>query len=265
MCGVLLLKQGHIAEAEDAILRNLDVNLESQQSLVALLAVYHVSHDTRKLVERLSKPAIARSIPAPLLLECVGVLGTGNIPPATLAQIVGSLRADVDHHFGPDDFRIETGPLWQLDRASMSLAIGGKTINTPNVSVESDKHKARFLQVGELGSLLQPAALPDSVVLTIKYPETETLKLHLQEVSARTLKSLTGEGDSAFRWPVLAGRDFRIVAVDVRGKRVQLLTPANPLPALPIEQPLAQPVSIPVEAPAPFTADDPQLPVVPAF
>ena len=259
MCGVLLLKHGHIAESEDAILRNLDVNLETQQSLVALLAVYHVSHDARKLGDRLKKPAIARSIPAPLLLECLGVLGTGNIPPATLAQVLGSLEADVDHHFGPDDFRIEANPLWQLDRAKIAVTLGGKTFTDPAVSTESDEHKARFSRVGELGGLLQPSAKPESILVTIKYPETETLTLHLQQVSPRTLKTLTGEDDLLLGLPMLSGRTYRIIAVDVRGNRTVLTTPATPLPSLAKEQPATIPVSSPV------IADDPKLPVVPAF
>ncbi len=265
MCGVLLLKRGHIAEAEDAILRNLDVNLEAQQSLVALLAVYHVSSDTRKLVDRLSKPAIAKSIPAPLLLECVGVLGTGNIPEATLAQVLGSLKADVDHHFGLDDLRVDAGPLWQLDRAKISLSVGGKSMGEPAVSVDSEKYKVRFARVAELGSPLQPSAMTEPLILTVKYPETETLRIHLQEVSSRTLKTLLDEGDSTLRWPVLSGREYRIVAVDLRGKRVVLTTPANPLPALAIEAPKTLPVSIPATTPVTFPADDALLPLVPAF
>lgn len=265
MCGVLLLKKGHIAEAEDAILRNLDVNLETQQSLVALLAVYHVSSDTRKLVDRLSKPEIAKSIPAPLLLECVGVLGTGNIPQATLAQIVGSLKADVDHHFGLDDFRLDAAPLWQLDRARISLSLAGKTAREPGVSYDADKYKVRFARVGELGTPLQPGAMSEPMIVSVKYPETETIRIHLQEVSPATLKTLLGDTDSAFRWPVLTGREFRVVAVDVRGKRVLLTTPTNPLPALVIDSPTALPTTIPASAPATFPADDAQLPLVPAF
>jgi hypothetical protein len=193
------------------------------------------------------------------------VLGTGNIPQATLAQILGSFQADVDHHFGPDDFRIEAHPIWQLDRATLALSLGGKTIGDPSISAESEKHKARFARVGELGSLLQPVAMPEPILLTIKYPETDTLRLHLQEVSSRTLKTITGEGEPSLRWPVLSGRNYRVVAVDLRGQRIVLTNPANPLPALASERPATQPVSNPIEVPAPFTRDDSQLPVVPAF
>ncbi len=263
MCGVLLMKRGQIAEAEDAILRNLDVHLETQQSLVALLAVYHVSLDTRKLAERLSNPAIARNIPAPLLLECVAVLGTGHVPQATLAQLLGSLQANVDHHFGADDFRIEAHPLWQFHRASLALSLGGKTVAEPGVSVESDRHKARFARIGELGNPLQSAASSASIVLILKYPETETLHLHLQEVSARTLKTLTGEKESALRWPMLSASDFRIVAVDSLGRRVLLTTPAHPLPAL--QQSSSKPRKNPIPVPAPLAQEDTPLPLVPAF
>lgn len=269
MGGVLLLKHGFIPEAEDAILRNLDVNLESSQSLVALLAVYQVSQDTRKLVDRLSKPEIASRIPAPLLLECVGVLGTGKIPQAALAQLIGSLQADFDRHFGPDDFRLEATPSWQFDRAEMSLSLGGRKMTQPAVSLDGDRQKIRFSRIGELGSPLQPANLPNSIVLTIKYPETETMEIHLQEVSSRTLKTLLGNADSSLRWPVLTSRDYRMVAVDLRGKRVLLTTPSSPLPSVatqkPTAQPVVQPVHNPVAIPAPIVEDNSELPVVPAF
>jgi hypothetical protein len=265
MCGVLLLKKGHIAEAEDAILRNLDVNLETQQSLVALLAVYHVSSDTRRLMDRLSKPEIARKIPAPLLLECVGVLGTGNIPPATLAQLMGSLKADVDHRFGLDDFRVDAAPIWQLDRAKVSLSRAGKTAPEPSLSSDSDKYKVRFSRIAELGSPIQPGGLLDPMILTVKYPETETIRIHLQEVSSKTLRLLGSDGDSAWRWPLLSGREFRIVAVDVRGKRVLLTSPGNPLPNLVMDAPSTMPVSTPLANPVTFPADETELPLVPAF
>jgi hypothetical protein len=87
----------------------------------------------------------------------------------------------------------------------------------------------------------------------------------MQELSSRSLKTLTGEEESSLRWPVLAGKDFHIVAVDLRGKRVLLTTPESPLPAPLIERPASEPLANPVEVPAPFTADDPQLPLVPAF
>ena len=214
MCGVLLLKHGHHADAEDAILRNLDVDLETQQSLVALLSVHHVCRDTRKLAERLSKPQIARSIPAPLLLECVGVLGTGNIPQATISQILRSLAADFDRHFGPDDFRIEALPGWQLDRAKFSLSIGGKLAGEPAVSVESDKYKLRFAHIAEQGSPIKPAAPPAFIVLTVKYPETEAMHLYLSEVSARTLRS--HDGRKRFRHPLAALVEQRLS--DRRGR-----------------------------------------------
>lgn len=265
MCGVLLLKQGFLPEAEDAILRNLDVNLESSQSLVGLLAVYQVSQDTRKLVDRLSKPEIARRIPAPLLLECVGVLGTGKIPQATLAQLMGSLQADFDRHFGPDDFRLEAASGWQFDRADIRLSLGTKNAGKPIVSVDGDRQKVRFSRIAELGSPLHPGNLPNSIVLTIQYPETATMKLHLQEVSSRTLKTLVGSSSS--HWPLLAARDFRIVAVDLRGKRVLLTTPQYSLPNRPTRERIAEPVLQPINNPnaAPFKAEDGNLPLVPAF
>lgn len=269
MCGVLLLKHGFIPEAEDAILRNLDVNLESSQSLVALLAVYQVSQDTRKLVDRLSKPEIARRIPAPLLLECVGVLGTQKVPQATQSQLIGTLQADFDRHFGPDDFRLEATSGWQFDRAEICLSLSGKKMTHPAVSVDGDRQKVRFARIAELGSPLQPVNLPNSIELTIKYPETETITLHLQEVPSRTLKTLLGNADSGLQWPVLAARDYRMVAVDLRGKRVVLTTPTSPLPSVPtperIIDPMVQPVNNPITAPSPFTVDENDLPVVPAF
>lgn len=265
MCGVLLLKHGHIAEAEDAILRNLDVNLESQQSLVALLAVYQVSQDTRKLVDRLSQPEIANRIPAPLLLECVGVLGTGNVPQATVGVLLGSLQADFDRHFGPDDFYLEAAPGWQFDRAELALIQGGTKTGEPAVSIEADRHKARFHRVAEVGSVLNPMKRPGAIAISLKYPETAPMHIHLQEVSPQTLKTLTGDSNASLLWPVIKDRNYRIVAVDLRGRRVILTKPASPLPELPIEQPIAKPADETKEVPASFTSEDPELPVVPAF
>lgn len=145
---------------------------------------------------------------------------------------MGSFKADFDRHFGPDDFRIEAASRWQLDRAKLAISLDGKINTQATVSVESDKQKVRFARITEIGSGLAPAAVPDAIVLCIQYPETGTFKLHLQEMSPRTLKALTGGGKNLLAWPILSRSDFRVVAVDVQAKRVLLTTPIKPLPQL---------------------------------
>ena len=59
VCARVLQKHGHFEEAEDAILRNLDVNLERPQSLAHLVWVYYRSGNVTKLAEQLADIAIS--------------------------------------------------------------------------------------------------------------------------------------------------------------------------------------------------------------
>jgi len=57
VCARILQQHGHAVEAEEAILRNLDVDLERPQSLASLVSLYQQSGNEAKLIATLSDPA----------------------------------------------------------------------------------------------------------------------------------------------------------------------------------------------------------------
>ena len=70
VCANVLQKHGRFDDAEDAILRNLDVNLERPQSRVALLGLYYTSDNKAKLTAQLQDPDWIKDIPTRQLLLC---------------------------------------------------------------------------------------------------------------------------------------------------------------------------------------------------
>src|SRR5580698_504606 len=93
MCAQVLGRRGRVAEAEDAVLRNLDVDLERVQSTAALISLYARQGKVAKLRARMANPAIVRSMPMPMLIRAAAVLGPQRIPDSVVAHWASSLTA----------------------------------------------------------------------------------------------------------------------------------------------------------------------------
>src|SRR5690606_12749186 len=107
MCAHVLARHGHVQEAEDAILRNLDVGLEREQSATMLIAVYLQAGEMQKLAARLERPDTLQAIPIPTLLSALARLGSDRIPDAAARHLAASLAAWTDLRFGPDEFVVQ--------------------------------------------------------------------------------------------------------------------------------------------------------------
>jgi tetratricopeptide (TPR) repeat protein len=180
MCAQVLGRAGRTPEAEDAILRNLDVDLERDQSLLALVSLYTVAGRTDKLRQRLSNPAVVRRIPVPALLRSTAVLGPRHLPDALAAHLAASLGAHYDLNFGADDFVLVTVPAWQLQSSEMSLAVGEESHRQSTISLFPGRSDVRFARIGEIGHPLQGPARPPGAILTVKFPETPIVRLKLE-------------------------------------------------------------------------------------
>lgn len=234
VCARVLEKHGHFEEAEDAILRNLDVNLERRQSLIHLVWVYYRSANKQKLSDQLADVDVVSKVPAPVLLQCAQLLGRGNLPKAALVYLRSSLDGDFDLHFGRDDFVLRGLAHWHLEDAKISLIVGGKTFGNPKRQLAKGTFEARFPKVMEMGvPLASHAKVPQATVL-LAYPHTPEIRLELRQTSEQPATRSTTETSSlldatkhAKSLFTLRDDKYRIVAIHIGETQVMPQTPAT--------------------------------------
>ncbi|MBQ17607.1 MAG: hypothetical protein CMJ65_10825 [Planctomycetaceae bacterium] len=180
LCASVLADSGQTVQAEDAILANLDTDLERSRSLVHLLSLYYRSGDTEKLTQRLSDPRVCKDVPVPVLLRCASRLDAAKVPAALNRQLAGSLVVMPHRQFGPDDIVVVAGSGWQLGQARLTLNLNGRTVKIrPRLSRHKGQLVARFSRVGEFGNPLSGNRTPPKATLILDYPDTPKVRLAL--------------------------------------------------------------------------------------
>lgn len=122
MAAQVLEQHGHLKDAEDAILRNIDVDLETTRSTVALVGMYYRQHQSEKLAQVLANEDTLAALPILSLMQAAAELArTHPVPPATIQRLRSSLRVAVEPKFGDDDLIIACDPVWQLELAQVAV------------------------------------------------------------------------------------------------------------------------------------------------
>ena len=183
VCANVLQKYGHFDDAEDAILRNLDVNLERLQSRTALLGLYYSSDNKVKLAERLGDAEWIKGIPAQHLLLCAAKLGQTHTPATVIDHLTSSLQGTPRLNLGRDDFVIAVSPSWRLQNAAVSLQWGDKHFTSPRIASNRDSLLLSFDGIAEMGGFIGTVHERQDVVLTVTYPEASPIKLVLNSKS----------------------------------------------------------------------------------
>jgi tetratricopeptide (TPR) repeat protein len=198
MCAHVLGCNGRMAEAEDAVLRNLDVDLERVQSGAALLSLYARQGKVAKLRSRLANPAVVRALPMPLLIRAAAALGPKKLPEAVVAHWATSLAAHYELNYGPDDFVLATTPLWNLQASEMSLVVRDESFRQSTIALTPGQSEVRFARIGEVGHPLYASSNPPSAVLIIKYPDAPLVRLRLE-----SRPEIGGAAPAVARFPVV--------------------------------------------------------------
>ena len=217
VCASVLEKYGRHQEAEDAILRNIDVNLERPQSRVALLGVYYHSDNRPELAARLTDPEWVKDISAAQLMLCAAKLSPA-VPPAVADQLQSSLQGTPRLVFGKDDFVLSASPSWQLQTATIALHIGDKTFTAPRVAAGRDAMLISFDGIAEFGGPLAPVPDDREIAVTIRYPDSAPVRLTLKSrgSDSRTASeslggvSLAGRQHPVFRISALEQNDIKL-------------------------------------------------------
>lgn len=175
LCAAVLQQHQEYDDAEDAILRNLDVELESFQSRQALVTLYYAADDRQKLTAQLADLDVVRTLPPVLLARCAARLGEAQSPPLLAQVLERSLQATPRYHVGKDDLVIQATSNWQLDRARIRLSWGDGAYVNPRLTSQGDSTVATFEAIGELSGRTDLREL----TLTLDYPDTPPLTITL--------------------------------------------------------------------------------------
>ena len=138
MCSQVLEAAGRFDDAEDAILRNLDVKLEEQASSVALLGLYYRQDRFDEMAARLADPDFIVNVPMLSIVQCLAKLGPERTPGNVLSGLQNSIRVAVEPRFGTDDLLVACGSSWQPDKVrSLTFYFPGQTVPTTSAGASS--------------------------------------------------------------------------------------------------------------------------------
>ena len=180
VCAHVLKKYGHNDDAEDAILRNLDMKIEKEQSRVALLGLYYTTDDKVKLASQLQDPTWVREIPAQTLIICAAKLGQQEVPVTVVDHLEKSLKGTPRRNAIRTDFLVTASRSWNLHHAVVTLNVGDKSFSNPRLSAGSDNSQIlTFDSVADNGFIMPTNHGTSDVSLTIKYPDAAPIKLVL--------------------------------------------------------------------------------------
>lgn len=179
MSARILQRNGQIADAEDAILRNLDVELEQSQSHVFLASLYFFSHQDDKLVAMMNNPKAVAHLPAPVLLRCAAQVGMDKTPPLVINNILASLEAYPKSGFGSDQVTVRVGNVWQLHLARLEAFEAGTRLQDPQVLGGKGYHDLKFARQSDRGFTLASSSTPKELKLMLTYPDETVVHLTL--------------------------------------------------------------------------------------
>lgn len=182
----VLQRHGQVADAEDAILRNLDVELEQSQSQVFLASLYFFSHQEEKLVAMLNNPKAVAHLPAPVLLRCAAMVGAEKTPPLVVNNILASLEAYPRGGKGSEQVLVRVGNVWQLHLARLEAFEDGNRLANPQIEGGKGYYDLKFASSNQRGFSFSPAPQPKELTLVLSYPDETTVRLTLnRDTTAR--------------------------------------------------------------------------------
>ena len=220
MCAWVLGRNDEFAGAEDAVLSNLDADLETRQSSVALVSLYYHSGESGKLAALLERPEVVAQVPIPGLLLSASIIGGDGLTAVAQRQLQDSLSTSIESRHGRNEVRLIARPSWKLSEAQLTLTVDGTPMTESRLVATANRAEVRFLANRDLSDSL--------LVLNIKYPKTPDIRIHLESESPRS--------HQVFRFPtgnlrtnalLQTPREYRMSSVEVGAKRITLVSRRN--------------------------------------
>lgn len=239
-CSRILQQAGLHEEAEDAILRNLDVQLENDHSTVALLGFYHDTHNTTKLAQYLADERVLAKVPPPVLIRYASRLNDEETPEVVWTALASSMRIEPQVGYGADSILMTCHPVWGIGRSKIGLHVEGGRIIPGELSRRGEYDVVRFAGVGQFGGVLSgPAKLPP-LKLEIQYGDKEPILLAFTNQTQEGPRH-PGAATVANRNPV-DNRGYRLISAQW-GERNLAVTQAPRTVQLPMPTPQSPPLN----------------------
>jgi len=224
-CARILQRAGQLAQAEDAILRNLDVGLEAEQSTVTLLTFYHDTHNKKKLAKYLGDKKTLAYVPPPVLIRFASSLSEDETPPLVWTALASSLRLYPEVGFGDDDVYLACHPVWNIERGNIVMHRADGTPVKGEHFKQGDVDIIRFAKVGDFGGILSGVSNLPGIKLDMQYGEADPIRLSFAgEALPGTEIKAKPANDS---YPKTEPRSYHLVAAHW-GNRGVAYTPSFP-------------------------------------
>ena len=123
LCARVLERHDRVADAEDAIFRNLDVGLETHHSRICQVSLYYHAGERQKLADVLGDQEVVAKLPMSVVIRCAALLGPEETPGNVTRLVANSIEGRPRVNFGADDFVLAASPAWQLDRAEVTTGL----------------------------------------------------------------------------------------------------------------------------------------------
>lgn len=263
MCASVLARHGNFDEAEDAILRNIDVDLEVEQSTAALASVYYHAGELRKLAGMLNDEQRRENLSVPLLMMCAARLGPEATPDAVRKTINDSFSGSPRLQYGPDDFVLVARSNWKMEHLkSITIRIGDKSYGNAKIVPGKKKYEVRFEKVAELGHPFLGRRQAIQPTITMQFPETPTIRVSLSPDDVRVQQDVYRVANVDFGTHRLTmheesrperGAGVRPVDTATQSNRAPSgpVSPPGLLPPMPLKvAPIAVPLQVPAETEA---------------
>ncbi|MCH2202378.1 MAG: hypothetical protein MK102_10430 [Fuerstiella sp.] len=111
--------------AENLILCNLDDQLETSQSTIALVSLYYHSGDRIRLAKLLRDQRVVSALPIPGLLLCARLLGSDDLPDPASNRLVSSLKAEYRSGIRGAAVVLRAAADWKLQDSHPRIALAG--------------------------------------------------------------------------------------------------------------------------------------------
>lgn len=233
LCARVLERHGRVASAEDAILRNLDVRLESERSLAFLASLYARAGERGKLARLLERPEVVTALPAPVLLRCAAALGAEQTPSQVLQVVTASLDVQPRQWLGNDELLVRLSPVWQLHLARVEVVYRGQKLPPVPAERVAEGYQFRYVPRGEgaAGRPVSPQPV-GTVSVCLIYPDDTIVQVTFAGAGAddasRGTPGFLPVRTSASR---PAGTGLRISSLSVNSTQIALTSLPTPPPA----------------------------------
>ena len=210
----VLANHARFAAAEDAVLRNLDADLEVAKSGAALCVVLagaapsDPSAGTR-LAERLADPANVALLPPAALVRCAAAV-TGDLPPAAADRLRSSVSVKLAGA-GRPGVTLLADSAWELPRAVFTPADDSGLVLRPKLGGTGERQAVRLTGL---------AAAPDGTVrVAVRFADDDAFILTFAGPPEETRDS---------RWtlpigrPTAPARELTLAKVETAGRVVAL-------------------------------------------